>query len=243
MGYRDAEGIHLSEENWAKISVDEMGFSSEKLIRALEAQMASKQAKTQGAVLASGNLAVARQSWFQNWYQGLGFTISVPFPPISDEEFKRREGLDQALFYRPAISEVSHEALMKAVGQGENWTVTNESDRKNIIREPTKKGYWFWAEVAKDCPRLGASWNTLVKEQKLNLFSLEEYVIVWWVHKADLGIMLDTNTWSWLRTRFGRSALDAGEYSDGVRVDRWGASFLAFSYGRGGGRCAEVVQT
>lgn len=243
MGHRDTKGIHLTEENWAKISVDTMGFSSEKLICALEAQMAGKKVKSQEiASLASGDLATARRYWFQNWYRELGLTVSVPFPPVSDEEFNRRKELGQALFYRPPTSEVSYEAFMSAVGQGEHWTVADESDRKKIVREPTEKGYWFWAEVGENCPRLGTSWNTLVGEQKLNLLSLEEYVIVWWAQKADIITMLDISTWSWLRTRFGRGALDAREYCGRVDVRRWNARRLACSYGNAGGRLAEVVK-
>lgn len=243
MGHRDAEGIHLSEENWVKISVDTIGFSSEKLIRALEAQMAGKQAKPQeGASLASGDLAPARRYWFQNWYRELGFTVSVPFPSVSDEEFNRRKELGQALFYRPPTSEVSYKALMKAVGQGKHWTVTDKDDRKEIGWEPTEKGYWFWAEVAEPCPRLGTPWDTLALKQKLNLLSLEGYMIVWWAHKADADTLLDTRTWSWLRTRFGYSALVADEYCGRVGVGRWIGCGLAGSYDDVGGRVAEVVK-
>lgn len=191
---------------------------------------------------ASVYLATARHNWFQKWYRKLGFNLSIPLPPISDEEFKRRKKLGQALFYRPSTSEVSYDALMKAVGQGKDWTVADNDDSKKIVREPTEKGYWFWAEVAQNCLRLGTSWNTLVLKQKLNLLCLEEYVIVWWAYKADNGIMLDTKAWSWLRTRFGQGALDAGEYGGGVDVDRWLAYDLSHSYDYVGGRSAEVVK-
>ncbi len=245
MGHRDANGIHLSEENWAKISVDTMGFSPEHLIHALEAQMAGKQARTQtGASAASGDLATRRCYWFQNWYHGLGFNISLPFPPVSDEEFKRRQNLGQTLFYRPPTSDVPYEALMKAVGQGEHWTVAENDDRKKIVWEPAQEGYWFWTEIAQTCPRLGTSWNVLTKELKLNPLSLEEYVIVWWAIRAETNTLLDINTWSWFRTRFGQGALAAAGYDGGVGVSRdWTAGHLALSYDGGGGRLAEVVQT
>ena len=131
---------------------------------------------------------------------------------------------------------------MKAVGQSEHWTLTDEGDRKKIEWAPAKAGYWFWAEVAQNCPCLGTSWNKLVQEQKLNLLSLEEYVIVWWAHKVVSSTMLDIKTWSWLRTRFGSSALYADEYFGRVNVRRWLAVALADSYGGEGGRAAEVVQ-
>ena len=261
MGHRDAEGIHLSEENWAKISVDTMGFSSEKLIRALEAQLARKQEKEQAtASLApacaythadrSGPLGTARHSWFMDWYYKLGFSLQIPVPPVSDAEYEQRQPLGQELFYRPASSDlsasaqagVSYDALMKAVGQSEHWTLIDKNDRKKIVWESAKAGYWFWAEVAPACPRLGSSWNKLVHEQKLCLLSLEEYAIVWWAHQAAANIMLDIKTWSWLRTRFGSGALYADECDGWVRVGRWCADALADSYGGAGGRAAEVVK-
>lgn len=205
--------------------------------------MTRKHPKQETSSLASGDLATVRHNWFQGWYAKLGFTVSMPFPPVSDEEFKRRKELGQALFYRPSTSKVSYKALMSALGQGEHWTVVDKENRKKIRWEPSKTGYWFWAEVAESCPRLDMSWNTLVGEQRHNLLSLEEYVIVWWAYKADTGIMLDTKTWSWLRTRFGQGALYAGGYGGGVNVGGWGVRSLAHSYGGGGGRCAEVVQT
>lgn len=204
--------------------------------------MTRKHPKQETSSLASGDLATARRYWFQDWYRKLGFNLSIPFPPISDEEFKRRKELGQDLFFRPSTLEVSHEALMKALGQDGHWTVVDENDRKKIVWEPTQTGYWFWAEVAQDCPRLKTPWKTLVKKQKLNLLSLEEYVVVWWAHRAGTNIMLDTKTWSWLRTRFGRSALDADECYGWLCVTGWDGSDLADSFGLGGGRVAEVVQ-
>lgn len=198
--------------------------------------------RTRADASLAGDLATARRYWFQNWYRELGFNLSIPFPPISDEEFKQREDLGQALFYRPPTSKVSYEALMSALGQGKHWTVTNKDDRNKIVWEFTKRGYWFWAEVAESCPRLGKSWNNLTKKEKLNLLSLEEYVIVWWAPRANTNTVLDISTWSWLRTRFGSSALGAGEYRGGVGVERWGESVLPGSYDDWGVRAAEVVK-
>lgn len=200
--------------------------------------------RTDTRIPASGDLATVRRYWFQNWYRKLGFNLSLPFPPISDEESNRRKELGQALFYRPPTSEVSYEALMKAVGQDEHWTITDNDGSQKITREPTEQGYWFWAEIAQGCPRLGTPWNTLVGEQKLNLLSLEEYVIVWWAMRVETNIFFDANTWSWLRTPCGHGALGASGYHGGVSVGgSWDAGDLADSYDHEGGRVAEVVQT
>lgn len=241
MAYRDRQGIYFDVSEWIQMALDK-GVSPKDLMRALEAQMAGKSPRTQADVSLAGALATTRRDFFQNWYRELGFNLPIPFPPISDQEFNRRKKLGQALFYRPPTPEVSYEALMKVVGQGEHWTVTDKDDREKIVREPTKKGYWFWAEVAESCPRLGTSWNDLTKKEKLNLLSLEEYVLVWWAHKADTNFMLDTRTWSWLRTRFGRSALAARESAGRVRVCGWVAGRLSYSCVAGGGRSAEVVK-
>lgn len=168
--------------------------------------MTRKHPKQETSSLASGDLATARRYWFQDWYRKLGFNLSIPFPPISDEEFKRRKELGQDLFFRPSTLEVSHEALMKALGQDGHWTVVDENDRKKIVWEPTQTGYWFWAT------------------------------------RAETNTFLDTNTWSWLRTRFGSSALGASEYFGRVDVCRWVESDLVISFGYVGGRSAEVVK-
>ncbi|MBI2099506.1 hypothetical protein HYT45_03825 [Candidatus Uhrbacteria bacterium] len=210
--------------------------------------MDRKQAKTQtGASDTSGTLAIARRNWFMNWYRELGFSLQIPVPPVPDEEYKSRKEQGQDLFYRPPTSEVSYEALMKAVGQGKCWTVVNGSDRKKIKWEPTQTGYWFWAEVSQDCPRLGTSWHglTRTKEQGLDLLSLlslEEYALVWWAHKAATNAILDTGNWSWLRTRFRDSALHASDCYGRVCVDGWDAISIAYPYVNMGGRSAEVVK-
>lgn len=243
MAYRDRSVVSVNAGEWIQMGLDR-GFSPKALLHALQAQMIekSRNAGQAGVSLAPGNLATARRDWFQNWYTKLGFTISIPLPPVSEEEFKRRKELGQSLFCRPSTSEVSYEALMKGVGQGEHWTVADKNNRKKIVWEPAKDGYWFWAEVAENCPRLDMSWNTLTGKQKLNPLSLEEYMIVWWAMRTETNSLLDTRTWSWLRTRFGQGALLADGYGGRVRVDGWLASDLAYSYGRAGGRVAEVVK-
>ncbi|MDP2631161.1 MAG: hypothetical protein Q8P30_00130 [Candidatus Uhrbacteria bacterium] len=196
------------------------------------------------------NLAEERCAWFQRWYNELGFEIEVPVPTIggkavSNREFDRRAKLGKSLFYRPATSEVSYEAFMIAVGQEDHWTVNDEAEREKVGWELTEQGYWFWAEVRDSCPRLKTSWNTLTK--KITLLSLEEYVIVWYAHKAETSEMLDQATWTWLRTRYrtnsGSGALDAYGSSGRVGVVLGnGPVCLSVDYDNGGGRAAEVVK-
>jgi len=217
-----------------------LGLTAEQIAEAA-LNLSSKNKEQEGTSLAPGNLAQTRNNWFQNWYRELGFNLSVPLPAVSDKEFSRRGDLGQDLFYRPSSSMASYEALMTAVGQSNHWTLTH-GDREKVVWEPTATGYWFWAEVAQDCPRLGTPWNKLTKVQKLNLLSLEEYVIVWWAHKAATNVMLDAGTWSWLRTRFGRGALHAYECDGRVDASRWNDDVLACPYDFAGGRVAEVVK-
>jgi hypothetical protein len=118
------------------------------------------------------DLAETQRQWFENWYHKLGFNLTVvPKPAVSNYEFARRRKLGQELFYRPATSQVSYEQFMNAVGQGKDWTVTDQAERAKIVWEPTATGYWFWTEVAADCPRLRTTWNSL--NQAVRLLSLE----------------------------------------------------------------------
>ena len=145
------------------------------------------------------DLAEEWRAEMEKWYRGLGFTeLAMPKPAVSNREFGKRAKAGQALFYRPATAQVSYEAFMTAKGQGQHWTVIDSAERAKIVWEPAAKGYWFWAEVPKACPRLKMPWNSLTKA--ITLLALEEYVVVWWAMKAQ-GTVLDKSTWTWLRTR------------------------------------------
>lgn len=186
------------------------------------------------------DLAEGRRSWFETWYRSHGFTtVAVPKSNVTNREFARRAKKRQVLVYSPATSEVSYESFMAAVGQGSHWTVTNQDERAKISWEPCVRGYWFWAEIRDNCPRLGKTWNDLVKQ--IRLHSLEEYVIVWHATKAETGCMLDVRTWPWLRTRFGPGALLAYGCVGGVLVDGRSAESLSVPFGNGGGRALDVV--
>lgn len=186
------------------------------------------------------DLAEGRRSWFETWYRSHGLTtVAVPRPNVTNREFARRAEKRQALVYSPATSEVSYESFMAAVGQGSHWTVTNHNERAKISWEPCVRGYWFWAEIQDNCPRLGTAWNDLMEQ--IRLHSLEEYVIVWHATKAETGRMLDTRTWNLLRTRFGPGALDALGYDGSVDVCRRSAEALSVPSASEGGRALDVV--
>ncbi|MBI4142291.1 hypothetical protein HY480_00270 [Candidatus Uhrbacteria bacterium] len=186
------------------------------------------------------DLAEVRRAWFEIWYRGLGFAITVPKPNATNREFARRAKRHQKLMYEPATADGPYEAFMRAVGRGNHWTVTNEAERAKIGWEPTATGFWHWVDAQDACPRLGTSWNDLTA--KLRLLSLEEHVKFWHAVKAETGRMLDRSTWTWLRTRFGRGALRAIEYDGQVRVGRYSAEYLSVPCGSEGGRAADVVK-
>ncbi len=195
------------------------------------------------------NRAQERQQAMETFYRDLGFDeLEIPVPtmdgkPISNREFGRRAKANQALFYRPATSDVSYEAFMQAVGQDEHWTVADEDERAKIAWEPTEEGYWFWAEVQDSCPRTGTCWNDLTAEH--TLLCIEEYVIVWHAMRVLEDTLIDRSTWSWLRTRYqtdsGSGALYVFEYDGGVDVYRSRPEHLSIDYDYVGGRVSEVV--
>jgi hypothetical protein len=186
--------------------------------------------------------AEKRRQWFETWYHKLGFTgTAVPMPSVSNGEFKRKEAAGKKLFYRPPTSEISYDAFMSAVGQATHWTVVH-NDRHKIVWEAAETGYWFWAEVADDCPRIRMSWNNLFP---LGLLSLEEYFFVWHAHKAQTKKLLDRRTWTMLRTRYkyyenALGALNAGGCVGGVGVYYGHPDYLSCAYDDEGGRLAEV---
>jgi len=194
----------------------------------------------------AGIIAKARQQEIQEFFNnhGLGHVV-VPLPGISDQEFRDHKKKKQALFFRPATKDLSYEDFMKALGQGNHWTVTDEVERAKIGWEPTEQGYWFWAEIKAKCPRLGTSWHDLTNKLNLHLLSLEEYVIVWHTHKALTNTMFDRDTWSWLRTRYQRAnnsgVLVVHEWLGLVDVSRFWSESLQHSYDNEGGRLAEAV--
>ena len=185
--------------------------------------------------------AELRRQWWETYYRSLGFNVTVPLPRFSNRVWTRETGRGRVVTPRAPTLLISYEAHMEAVGQGNHWTVKDEAERQKIVWEPTKDWYWYWADAQDTCPRLNASWNDLIATPKLHLLSLEEYMPFWHGVKADGGRMLDRNTFTWLRTRFGPGALSANGCDGQVRVSRGSESDLSIPHGPEGGRSADVV--
>ncbi len=186
--------------------------------------------------------AIERTQWFKDWYKKLGFDIEIPLPNIPPDEIELRSKLEtpQALFYRPPTTAVSYEQFMEAVGQERLWTLTNDAERARVVWEPIDTGYWFWAEIAPKTPRTNTSWNDL--NVSTCLLSLEEYMILWYAHKDEANTMLDTDSVTWFRTRFGPGALSAGAVLNRVYVGRSGLENLGILSQSTGGRASELVK-
>lgn len=189
------------------------------------------------------DLAEERRLEMEQFFRNRGFyELSVPKPNVSNRELARREKIGQQLFFMPISSQTKHDAFMSSVGQSNHWTVTDHAARAKIGWEFSKEGYWFWAEVAPNTPRIKISWDDLTSVQKIRLLSLEEYVIVWHAMRVETGVMLDVLTWCWLRTRFnGSGALGASGHDGRVGVGRLSSGSLSVGDDDGGGRSAEVV--
>jgi len=196
------------------------------------------------------DIAEERRQLFEDWYRQIGsFITFIPKPMVSNREFVRRAQAGQVLFYRHATDDVSYEDFMKAVGQGDHLTVTDNAERAKIVWEPTETGYWFWAETSAKCPRLKTPWNTLITTIT-RLINLEEYAIVWWVCR-EAGETLDISTWSWTRTCYNVAAAGEPERLGALRVTaddgkvyvhKHDPEHLEVSYDHEGGRSAEVVK-
>ncbi len=186
------------------------------------------------------DLAEERRVAIEANFRARGFTIAVPRPGVSNTTLKRWRREGRELFYRPSTVEMTYEGWMIAHGQSNHWTVANADDRAKIGWEIAQAGYWFTVEIAPRCPRINTSWNDLTAAVKL--LSLEEYAIVYWTHRDLIGEHIDVSTWCWLRTRFGRGALDACDLGGVVRVFRCDAASLSIPFGNEGGRAVEVVK-
>ncbi len=142
----------------------------------------------------------------QRFYENYGFHFEVPRPEASREELADWRADGWELLFRPAEKVASYEQLMRAFGHSEHWTLRLEEMGK-ISWEPAADGYWFLAEAREGLPRAGKSYDDYVKEVPVNhqLLCLEEYSILWHVMKDTLGMILDLDGHTLLRTQFGLS--------------------------------------
>lgn len=152
---------------------------------------------------------VQRQAALKEWYKSLGFWLNVPLPPVSKRELAQRATICEALFYRPPESEINFFELASAVHVFSPDNPLLFIYQKSGLWQRADIGYWFWAEVPTDCPRLGMSWNELSRAGRL--LSQEEYVIVRCAALALDDIQLDSRgTRSWLRARIDGEIVSVG---------------------------------
>lgn len=191
------------------------------------------------------DLAEEERKWWEIWYRKLGFAVQKP--AASNREFARWQKSPSGLIFVPSATREFYEQFMRAVGQGNHWTVA-DADREGIVWDDAQSadGYWLKVDLASDCPRLGTPWDILQKE--VRLLTLPEYAIAWHAVLARTGQMLDVRTWAWLATRYKFSdgqigALCANEHDGQVRVLRSRPEDLGHSDDFEGGRAAEVVKS
>lgn len=161
---------------------------------------------------------------FERCYFKLGFEIRASLPIVNDEEYLCLIKNNQALIYRPASSEVSYEAFMKAVGQGDHWTLNNDYEPENIEWSVVDRGYWFWADVSPDAPRCGQSRESIFVDLSggsRKLMTLEEYAIVWWTAKtSQKGVVFDQHTYTYLMNLCGNGSLLGHGTDEGIKIIR-----------------------
>ncbi len=200
------------------------------------------------------DLAEERRVWFEQWYKSLRLKldIAVPKPQVSNREMRWKQDEGFALFYRPPTSAAPYPWLMAEICQGHHWTeIPEERDIRElkfppgwkpddghplIVWEPTDTGYWFWAEIAETCPRLGEAdhtgpggWSEYQtanekrrRQRRLQLLaqvglpSIEEYIIIWGAWYREKEIRLDITTGTYLRTNIRIP-------DDKVVAAKWGA--------------------
>lgn len=179
----------------------------------------SRDAGSDGGALYSN--AEKCRSAFERWYTVLGLPITVPLPMINDEEYHRFKE-DQTLIYRPASSEVSYEAFMRAVGQDNHWTLDDDYEDGKIARSIVDHGYWFWADVSSEAPRCGQSREMIFADLSggaRKLMLLEEYAIVWWTAKtSQTGVILDHDTYTHLTNQYGDGHLLGHGTDGGIKI-------------------------
>jgi hypothetical protein len=127
----------------------------------------------------------------QEFYDSIGIGFDLPMPTVSNRQMKRKQNLDQGLFYRPSSYIATHAAFMKQIGMPEHWSLT-----RDVESEATEQGYWFFARSDANLePR------SLERDRdrfSYQLLSLEEYVIVWAFMKMRKNLLLDTQEHVWI---------------------------------------------
>lgn len=167
--------------------------------------------------------------------------VSVPMPGVTEKDLHEWREAELALSYRPAESELSLASWLNSNGQ--SGRLRAEPEAREIVWEPCETGYWFLAEAAVACPRLGiASQNDLLSPASgITLLSLEEYAFVFWTYRALTGSTIDVRTHCGLRTRCGQGGLHAHGSEGRVTVRPESVTSMAAPFWNGGGRSRRVI--
>jgi hypothetical protein len=152
----------------------------------------------------------------ESFYERYGFAVNVPRPAVSAEELEKWRADGWEIFYRPAEREASYEKLLCAFGHEGHATLKTE-ERLFFSWEPADVGYWFLAEAVETIPRSGKAFVDYTRETPVgqSLLCLEEYVVLWHAMKDLLGVILDHDHSTLLRTRYKTEVLHARS-----RIDR-----------------------
>lgn len=158
-----------------------------------------------------------------SFYERYGFAVNVPRPAVSAEELEKWRADGWEIFYRPAEREASYEKLLRAFGH-EGHATLQPGERLFFSWEPADQGYWFLAEAGETTPRSGKTFEDYARETPVGqmLLSLEEYAVLWHIMKDFLGVILDHDHSTLLRTRYKREVLHARS-----RIDRTVIEFFA----------------
>jgi len=182
---------------------------------------------------------IDRWQTIRNWFLFRGFDVKMAFPDgkkdgfvITDDEYSERIESGWELFYRPATDIVPYDALMFILGQEFHWTI-NKGAQRFVAWYNIKNGYWFWYQVGDQNLHLGEGSHREYVEKCGSKFVvtvkriplLEEYVIVWHLHKAVTGQEMDLKNWIWSATLFKKRNLDLkGESGYGINVGSMNAA-------------------
>ncbi|MFZ5364820.1 MAG: hypothetical protein ACOZBH_01300 [Patescibacteria group bacterium] len=154
-----------------------------------------------------------------------GFQIEIPFPGIKSQfqsfnaQYALRQENGWELFYRPSSREVSYFEFLAEVGQKFHWT-TRIGVRKSINWTWTQSGYWFWAQICPAAPVFGKCEDVVPARCQENQRppSIEEYLLMYHLHRCDTGRKLDHNPAVWLTTKLRGHALSALGDCGGINV-------------------------
>ena len=148
--------------------------------------------------------------FFSEFYRRHRFDVEVPYPMgqngnhLSDVYFGMKGEIKQALFYRPATTEVSFVEMMDAMSGTQSWTEYHLELFDAAAWEPTKRGYWFWVDTGYKRELIKRE-EQISQEEAKTLMSLEEYIIFYYALMSSYPRLespphlIQLN--SWLRTR------------------------------------------